>query len=43
MTYRLYDTETAEIPWEDSQQQSVQSDSSDHPIAALPITAIPVE
>lgn len=40
MTYRLYDTETGEILWEDSAKQSVQSDSSGHPLAALINAAI---
>ena len=40
------DPEAAEILWEDSKQQSVESDSSGHPITALlkaALTAISVE
>jgi hypothetical protein len=46
MTYRLYDTETGEVLWEDTGVQSVQSDSSGHPIAALinaAVTALSVQ
>jgi len=46
MTYRLFDTETGEVLWEDTARRTVQSDSSGHPIAAIinaAVTAMAVQ